>query len=161
MGGMVQSEEEDQPVIEANKFNSIWITYQVFKQGEENKVPMQVTMRSGSLETVIKSLVDLASSPSGTEYLSATWGATLGAIFAYIVMRIRDGNEVKLKHVPKNVLYAYAAHEFELSHGERIKEVLERKELPNGMLGLTVIDFQGRSATIHVNRHHEVDFGPE
>jgi len=145
-------------IVEATRFDSIWIVYQAFKQSENRSVPMEVTLKSGSVEIIIPILKHVLSSGVVQPYTLTTYGAILG----YILGRKQEGKSIKVVRVPQDVLVGYGLHWIEEKTKMPVASVERVRRRDDDTLEIDLRLEDGRRFRVHISGGPEypVEFWP-
>jgi hypothetical protein len=139
--------------INAENRDAHWITYQAFKLSTKYKIPMEVHIRSGSLETSISPLV---------EYLphlldSALVAVLFGKLVDYIIRKRRQGRKIEFKGPNQDLLMLYAS-DYLRRRRKKIIDTLEESVDNFGNLTFVFIDRKHRRFRCSVSRNFQISY---
>lgn len=143
--------------LKTDKWEAIWIVYKVFHLAEKRELPMEVSLKSGSLELIIaETAISLSKNPT----VAASIGGLIGAVVTYLFKRKKKGRAIEIIGANDDALLAYALFELERILGKEdlsVSMIVSQKPTNTG-LEVRLKDSRGREHICNVTREFRFSY---
>jgi hypothetical protein len=134
--------------VKSDTWNTLWLVQKAINEGEKAKAPVKIVIRSGSVESTIQIISQLA-----------TIGSFMFAMATYFRLKRKQEKPLNIVEITRDAAYAYALHHLETSARiSRYKLVHERLNRE----GDYVFEFEnglGKRHTYTVTKNLEIEYG--
>jgi len=133
--------------VQSDDWNTIWLVKKALYESDKRKVPVKIEVRSGSVESTISLLADLAQ-----------MGAFAFAIVVYIHSRKKKDKPLRITGFNRDWAYAYASHHLKTKALAPEAKLVEERQTSEGGYFFKFEDSFGNIHNFTIARDFNVEY---